>query len=627
MGFNFFRVAANSLNTIGTAAPVSALDVKVEWEARSKALKAKLTRPRGVTSFLLTPSGAGPVKLGLVSASDLSSWDTATAVDVPVTRSGTATEVTATVGLSPGSPPAPSNLRLDFKLEATAGGVTKTVLAFQQLFEISPAGTISAKECAIESVLLQSSPSGPAPAVGPPAPRRRFQGLHPLLGLSQTPKLVTISVNAEFVDLTALWWALRTDALGWYLNPALPIPGRQLNLRVLGWTAGGSPMIWFAVVPDDAVNSVAGTEDVVFFRPPPGVNSFLYPATAAGLTDSRHDGAEPAPGKHSTLYLLGRYLLSPIPADRLAAVIASGTVQRTDLLADQAQPAPGFPLEPEPMPWLSGFPECFRPVGLETAFNNAGGGRVLFLPLASGDGTMTTHPYDGAVLPGLRKTLRSALGTLWNVSAVGTSTSTIPDMSNRELWLAGHSAGNLSMWECALSNKADVARIITFDPSPPDRNFQPGIGAITAVAAARKTASKTLDVFAIVSPNLSQHMTPSPPRPYMGLSDGVDRQLRHTGASVTVLPPFAERESYWNPTTVAPSSGVGKTLIQYLLSNWTAAQIGTSAARPADWRFLFFHEQAMSGGTLVPSSTPGAAPSITSFFEQALGAPSPRPPP
>jgi hypothetical protein len=566
------------------------------------------------------------VTLGLISATALSSWDTATTLNVPTTRSGTATEVKATVTLPTSSrrgPPGPSNLRLDFELTATAGGQTKTVLAFRQLFEISVGGTVTGKECAIENVPLKASPNGPVPSSSTALPRRKFPGLHPLLSISQTPKLVTIHVNAEFVDITALWWALRADAMGWYLNPALPTPGRQTNLRVLGWTSGGNPMIWFAVVPDAAASSVTGTEDLVFFRPPPGINSFAYPATEAGLTDSRHDGAEPAPGKNTTLSTLARYLLSPIPNHRLAAVLASGTVRRTDLLADHVLAPAGSSLPANPVPFVSGYPVSFRPVGLETALNNAGGSRVLFLPLASGE---LNDTYEGAMKGGLRTTTRSALGTLWNVGAVDTGGSSIPDLSNRELWLVGHSSGNRIVWECAQNNKADIARIITFDASPWSDNLQNGIGKIASVATARKAASKTLDVFAIVSPNLSQAKKPPPPLPFMGLDDDTDLKLRHTGASITVLPPFAERESYWNPTTAAPPGGVGKTFIQYVLSNWTAAELATGAATPVPWRFLFLHEQSMSGGTLIPSGSPTVSPSIKSFFEQALGAPSPRPP-
>ena len=613
------------IRIVAAPVPVTSLDFKIEWGSRSKALQARLSSAHG-TSFLLTPPGAGPVKLGNVGSLGATSWDSATTRDIPVTRSGPATEVTATARFftSPRrGPPGPNNLRLDFELTATAGGQTKTVLAFRQLLEVSLGGTVTGKQCAIDNVPLKPSPSGPVPSSTTPLPRRTFAGLHPLVTISQTATLVTISINAEFVDLTALWWSLHTDALGWYLNVALPNPGRQANLRVLGWTSGGNPMLWFAVIPDAAASAIAGAEDLVFFRPPPGINSFAYPPTEAGLTDSRHDGADPGVSSPSTLYMLGRYLLSPIPNSRLAAVAASGSVQRIDLLADQAQAPAGFSLPADPMPFMAGFPASFRPVGMESALNNVPRRRVLFLPLASGPMNDT---YEGASLGGLQVTTRSALGTLWNVGAVDINGSSLPDLSARDLWLVGHSSGNGIMWSCAQNNKADVGRIITFDASPWSTNLSNGIPIITSVAATRKGASKTLDVFASISPNLSQSKNPAPPLPFMGIDDDTDLKLRHTGAAITVLPPFAERESYWNPTTVAPSTGVGKTFIQYLLSGWTPAQLAASAVSPAKWRFLFFHEQSMSGGTLVASTTPGVSPSIQSFFEQAMGAPNPRPP-
>jgi hypothetical protein len=327
---------------------------------------------------------------------------------------------------------------------------------------------------------------------------------------------------------------------------------------------------------------------------------------ASGLVDARHDD--------TTMFLLARYLMSPIPSGSLPAGVTDVT-----LLADQVFPTGGTATAPtpsDPMDLMVGLPFTFRPVGLETAFNNAARQSVMFLPLASGDGNGS---YEGAVLGDLRTTIRSALKTLWNAGAVDVSGTAVPDVSSRELWFAGHSGGNLSMWLSCSRNASDVARLITFSPSPWSTNLSNGIDNIRRVAAARKGASKGLDVFAVIAPDLSQDKSTTPAgHPFLGLDDDSDLKLRQTGAAITVLPAFADRENYWNPLF----SGVQKTFLQFLLGKWP--DLAPSAANPRHWKFLFFHELAVYGGDLVatPSTT-----TIKTFFEQALGSPSPRPPP
>jgi hypothetical protein len=634
------------------------LTLTVDWGARSQALQAKLSTASG-PSFLIASPGGSPVTIGLVADADLPSWDTATTTSVAVTRKGTDTKVKATFPPLVGPAANHLNVRLDFSLTVTAGGQSAVVLSFSQLLLLDSSNALTAQQCAIDNTFLTPGANGPvkgSPA-GAPAPpvHRTFPGAHALVTISQAPgpavgTTATVFVNAEFVDLTLLWWALRKDGLNWYLNPDLPKPGRQANLRVLGWSGGGNPMLWFAVIPDAAALSIgAGTEDLVFLRPQAGINSFAYPPTAAGLADTRHDSSSPVAG---TLYVLGRYLLSPIPADQLATVAAKKSVQQIELMADQVQLSSGTavtaPSPTDPMTIATGFPGSFRPVGMEGAFNSAGGSRVLLLPLAAGD---TAAPYEGATIAGLKATSHSAVATLWSAGAVDTSGTAVPSLDAREIWLGGHSGGNMSMWQSAQNNKADISRIITFDASPWSGNLQGGIGVLGQVNKARTGAGKSLDVFAIVSPNLSQGkkgITPAG-KPFLGLDDDTDLQLRKTGASITVLPDFSRRESFWNPLP-APAVGSPKTFVQYLLSQWTDAGttinavtppappattpptpppdwIGTSAGTPSTWRFLFFHETAMDGGDLVAGATPTSSPTVKTFFEQALGAPSPRPPP
>lgn len=600
-----------------TAVPPPVATIIVEWESKVKALQTPpLTGKASGDSFMLVSPGVNPVALGWVKPADVPKWDTAATVSITVTRKGNELKVSAPLDPPAGS----SHLRLDFELKATAKGSTATVLSFRQLFEADANGISKAVSCAVENATLSASSTTVTENKAPS--RRRFDGLHPLLSFVK----FKVTINAEFVDLTLLWWSIRADKLGWYLNPVLG--GRPTKLRVLGWTAGGSPMIWFAVIPDAAEKSLPGgsgsAADLVFFRPPPGINAFFYTPDEKGLANARHDG--------TTLEILARYLLSPIPSTSFPAIQKAGSVKEAERMADQIQPGgtpPGSPVPADPMDTASGFPVSFRPVGLEAAFNRAGGNRVLFLPLAAGD---VNHTYEGVVRAGLQARIQSALGVLWNANAIDNSGTSIPDLSKRELWLAGHSAGNLSMWACAQRNAAEVDRMITFDASPwqgkppqPD-NLKAGVVIIKIVSDTRKKAGKSLTVFAIVSPNLGQNKGVPVSSPFQGLDDDTDLRLRRTGAIISVLPEFSQRVSYWTPVPVSTP----KTFLQYVLSNWSDALLAASAKNPARWRFLFFHEMAVYGADLIQppaGSPPGTAPTLRTFFEQALGAPNPRPAP
>jgi hypothetical protein len=237
-----------------------------------------------------------------------------------------------------------------------------------------------------------------------------------------------------------------------------------------------------------------------------------------------------------------------------------------------------------------------------------------------------------------------------------------PRFEGRELWLAGHSSGNLSLWVGLNSNAADVARVISSDATPMDSNLSAGLKVLKAASAARKKAGRKLDVFAITTPNLTN-------RADTGLTDALDRDLRKTGADVTVLPPFDRRSSYWQ----LPPTPTTNAYLRYLLENWGDDLLKESAKSPGKWFFLFFHELAMFGGDLAPAPAPppdvaaapplpvlpqgmqppqpsqtgpgpggGSAPSsqgppgastaaagtgvvVRTFFQMALGAPSPRP--
>jgi hypothetical protein len=264
---------------------------------------------------------------------------------------------------------------------------------------------------------------------------------------------------------------------------------------------------------------------------------------------------------------------------------------------------------------------AFRPVGLEAALNRVGVPHVLFLPLGfDAAQTKKGEPpdpggYEGAFGPNLKATVRSALFVLWNDGAIARELETPPTLDDRQLWLAGHSSGNLGLWSCLEKNQADADRVISLDAAPKASNLATGIRLITNAVQVRAKQKKTLEAFFVITPNLTGNKA--------GLDDATDRELRGTKASVTVLPDFAERTDYWK----LPPTAATNPYLQNLLSNWTPKELQASADKGlGNWNFLFFHELAAFGGHLEP--VPGAkAQRVRTFFQDALGAPNPRPSP
>jgi hypothetical protein len=520
-----------------------------------------------------------------------------------------------------------------------------------------PSGTSASAlvpvQFSFSDAILVASPQGPRRVKGPsPNGRRTAVGLHPLLSRTGS---ASFSVNAEFVDVTELWWRVHPDTTwGWYWHP--DTKGRQQHLRVLAWTGGGSPMIWFAAIPDAAVASSPGntqqlsTEkpqggpqaaaDIVFIRPPPGSNSFPYSPDKSGFEAKQHDD--------TTLVNLSRYLLAPVSEQTFQALKAAG-LRSAELLADQVQPkavapkiAPADPMSLMKLldssgiarkdAFTDGRANAFRPVGLEAAVNRAGTAHVLFLPLgfsaSTGDPTrgIRGNPqggYEALAVSDLKLTIQSALATLWNVNAIGRDKSVPPQTRGRELWVAGHSEGNRTVWNCLAGNGKDIDRVVSFDSD----TLGEGIARLEQ-AGQKRPPDKPLHAFVVLTPNNGD---------VNGLPDSVDiklRTLRKRNVLVTVLPAFDERAKYWhiNPPPV------NNAYLKFLLEKWSVpAQPGAgsktlldlSASNPGNWNFLFFHELAVFGGELVqPPSSGGvvARPFVRTFFEMALGAPNPRPP-
>jgi hypothetical protein len=586
-----------------------------------------------------------PAKFGVVAPQDVGTWPTAPTIALAAVTDTSTQKATVTL------PDGMAHIRLDFELVAAAAGHSATVLAFRQLFLATAlaqnvggtvGGTLLPAQFAIPDIELAASPNGPTLKKGPSLSGFKTQlGLHPLLSVGAASQF---SVNTEFIDVTELWWLTHPDTTwGWYWRPE--VGGRQEHLRVLAWTGGGNPMIWFAAITDAAESSRAGASsasqgqtaapaaDVVFFRPPPGSNSFPYSPTQGGFEARRHDDV--------TLVNLARYLLSPVPEKTFQSLKSAG-LRSAELLADQVQPKSttgGSPQPADPMSLMrlvdaSGRvrPEAFtdtranafRPVGLEAAINRSGAPHVLFLPL--GFDASEANPqggYEAAQLSDLKATIDSALSLLWSTNAVGRDRASPPRAAERELWVTGHSAGNRTAWACVRNNATDVDRVISFDSD----TLSEGIAALQA-AGKKRPSNKVINAFVVITPanGGAEGLTTQ--------QDEALRRLRPSQVLVTVLPDFVARVAYWRlqPPPITNS------FIRYLLAKWdvparggTQTLLDRSGATPGNWGFLFFHELAVFGGDLVqqqPSSSTASPPPprVKTFFESALGTPSPRPP-
>jgi hypothetical protein len=507
--------APGGMQPLGGVRPDSGVisDIVIDWGTRHR------TRPKERTirssSFWLDvhPPTPFPVALGVVAG--VGNWDILPLTPLPLAREtkGSKTSVKAPAAGMAGA----SFVRLDVDIKATIGSVTKTVLAFKQLYSIDSDGRLKAQLWVIEDFSLQQPPGGGPPARAPGTSTvakrgcREGTGLHPLLrheeqlvpagrGKRLDLRIARIFINAEFVDATELWWAahpqetkediFNPNAVPQYLNPTLG--GRCEHLRVLVWTGGGLPMIWFAVIPDGALSTLDdGSADVVFFRPPAGINSFVYTPNAAGFANPNHGS--------TTMSMLARYLLSARP---LAELSAEGISDARTLrqFADQIQPntpnptSPSDPMKLDPTVML---PAAFRPVGLEGSLNQASSSHVLLLPLGADAGEPS---YEAARARGLKELSTSALRLLWNTCAVARDTVEGPDVNARQLWLAGHSFGNGTMMRCLDNNNTDVDRIMTFSATPRRTVFNQLIAAIARAVEERKKNDRTLEVFVVAPP-------------------------------------------------------------------------------------------------------------------------------
>ena len=312
--------------------------LSIEWTSRSKSLQLRLRKKVVGTSFWLTPA-TSPVTLGIIPSAQIGNWDGIVPVAIPSTYDVSKETVTATL------PSSVTSVRLDFNLRATAGGKSATVLAFRQLFQCTPGGA-DQPDLLLPSIYSFAAdvitPSPTLPGRQPAIPtRRQILGTHPLLRVMPG----SISVNAEFVDATELWWSLHgpNDPWKWYLDP--DVGGRQQHMRVLAWTGGGSPMIWFTAIPDAAafgpIDTPSGEKgsaasDIVFLKP---LGEITHNADASGFSHSAHQSV--------TMYSLPRYMIKPCSEEVMKRAVAANRVHIPEFIVDKLVAKSTSPTVPE----------------------------------------------------------------------------------------------------------------------------------------------------------------------------------------------------------------------------------------------------------------------------------------
>jgi hypothetical protein len=570
-------------------------------------------------SFILTKAPL-PVELGVLNAADVAQWDTATPTTLivtPVANTYTANSVI---------PDTAALVRLDFRLQVTIGAATATCIEFRQLFAISAQGALLPNSYSFENIVYNPSTSGPVRATGVFPPRRVFLGTCPLL--SVTPGRVEI--NCEFADVTELWWAnwAAKDEWGWYLDPDLG--GRQELLRVMAWTSGTAPMLWFAAISPQSLTGNASPPqpssrqgaEIIFFRAPAGFNSFRYSSDEKGFLDSNHGDR--------TMFHLARWMLSPLSWTQIEAKLkkrgSNPLPKEVELMSLRIKPdsPPPAILPKDPIDSIQkNFRRAFRPVCVEAALSRSPALDVALLPLGFDGGRDPPIPDGYTALlhrDALRDTVNSARALLWTRSAVGTSLTSTPSF-DRQIWLAGNSGANDAMFRCLSANAADIDRVISFDATDgfPGQQLLPGTGvrAVAAAAKIRAKLGKTLRAVFVTTPHMWKTKDEY---------QKIETKLVATKADVVMLPPDSEWDTYW---TYPPTSTSNPLLFEVLRAwdgNGLAAskRFGVMVPPPPAGRvqWLFWHEWSVDGGHLVtvPGGAAGAPPTIQvkTFFEDVL---------
>lgn len=582
--------------------------VTFDWGARSDELRKQYAKLGATRSSLLTKA-ATQVAVGTLTKAEATAWDTANPAALPMTAVAGRSAVFTTV------PDTADFIRLDFTLSLTIGSATATCLEFRQLFAVGAGGALMPRSHSFEDAAFKAGP-GPgatSPVRVAPGGRRVVLGASPLIGVTTT----AVTINCEFLDVTELWWAnwAAKDAWGWYLDPDLG--GRPDLLRVLAWTSGTAPMLWFvALSPKAHDGGTGGTStrpgaDIVFFRAQAGFNSFRYSSDEPGFLHTQHGD--------TTMFHLARWLLTPLSqtavtaklaktgsAPRPAAVQMAGVRLVPDALTPKIRPADPMDLMQSSVRW------AFRPCGVETALAHGPSADIAFLPLGF-DGRGKSDPFTtgGGYTAlqrrdSLRDIIRGARALLWMRGAVGRTDSAVP-AQDRQLWLLGNSAANRIMFESLRANVDHVDRVISLDATAAGENLLLTAAAPLFTAIAAKPG-RTFKAVLVTSPN----MWGDSKKKYLEIKT----KLAATKADITMLPPDPEWDDYWRyPPTSNP-------LLAEVLSAWASNGLSASkrfgTLRDPDprrnFQWLFWHEWVVNGGHL--DTTP--APRLRHFIEDAL---------
>ncbi len=609
------------------------VSITIDWGARSERLRVLLKASR--KSFLLQRASL-PVAVGTLKVRDAGfGWDHAPVNALAMTPiPGTSTATTAFLDST-------QFLRLDFKLDLTIGNTTSTCLEFRQLFAVGSAGALLPQQYSIEDFVWKRGSPTPVRERGPAAGgRRAFLGTCPLLRVLPQK----LEVNCEFLDVTEIWWKLwaTKDRWGWYLDPDLG--GNCELLRVLAWTSGAHPMLWYVAISSLAANGRPPMEngeagkkgnsgapasfpadrsppatsgrrgaDLVFFRPITGrINSFSYKLDESGFLASEHGDI--------TVRNLARWLLAPMPHEKITAKLQRLGTQRLPFRLElmgirlipnkrmpKFDPADPIDLVQQDALW------AFRPVGIEGALSRSAYPDMVFLPLGS----------EAAVYPGLtvtgeiREVLTSARSALWVRSAFGRDRTATPDF-DREIWLAGHSAQNRQMFQCLTANQRDVDRIISCDATRASELLIPeGIPAVASATKARAGVGKKFRAIFMTTPNMWADKS---------AYQAIAKQLASTKADVAFFPIDSEWDAYWK----YPPTEVSNPHVFEVLREWDGNGLSASSrfgkihppppARTFQW--LFWHEWAVDGGHLVmDAKKPTVVDHVRSFLEDVLQLP------
>ncbi|WP_157561073.1 hypothetical protein [Mycobacterium sp. E802] len=594
------------------------LDVIFDWMAPSATPRAKTTSGQ----FWLQQNTI-PVKAAVVDVSRVAGWDTDLLPALPVAAVKPGTNTLSV-------PAAATRIRVDIELTVTASRVTKTGLAIRQLFNVG-SGVLLAAEHSVETRRWVRSSSGPTRVAAPGASsRRRIAGLHPLLAV--TPQGFT--VDARFVDLTELWWATHSDRWGRYLHPAMN--GRIENLRVLGWTGGDLPTIWFVVLSDLAVKSLRSASvrpaggpadggtghtgpdrrpaNIVWLRPAAGMNSFAYAPTVGGFESARHDD--------TTWYNLSRWLLSPVPKDKLSAV---SSLPLFEQVLDQMQRTTGSSSRPVADAMANVW--SHRPVGLERILSRTGRADIVLLPLCAD----TVAGFDAATRAGLKPRVDAAIRLLWSTTAAGTSDN-FPITEGRSLWAAAHSGANHALAATIHANGEELERVISHEASGPTKPLDAVVAAMNKVSARRKSPKQPLDAVFVVTPHMTGNAA--------GLTPAVRAVIDATGARIRYLPDPAEAADFWRipPVAKSPTKAAGtlgthsatemiedssSPFMRYFFENFTEREM--FAEKPPitlrNFRVWVVHEMAVFAGHLdpLPASAPPDPPrTIRTLLEDSF---------